>query len=178
MRGMRRDRMDRPAGTGAGGQPRAGARSDDPYQITSMMEGVVKRGTAMVVQEVGQADRRQDRHHQRREGCLGSWASRPTSWWVCSSATTSRGRWAKGRPAACWRHRSSPSSCRWRWRMRRPRSSRRRPAWSYSSTGRPGLRAQGNEGVILEALKPRHLAAIELLDHRLARTTTGHSTNP
>ena len=34
------------------------------YQITSMMEGVVQRGTATVVQGGRQADRRQDRHHQ------------------------------------------------------------------------------------------------------------------
>ena len=40
------------------------------YQITSMMEGVVQRGTATVVQAGRQADRRQDRHHQRREGRL------------------------------------------------------------------------------------------------------------
>ena len=40
------------------------------YQITSMMEGVVKRGTATVVHQSRQADRRQDRHDQRREGCL------------------------------------------------------------------------------------------------------------
>ena len=40
------------------------------YQITSMMEGVVQRGTATVVARGRQADRRQDRHHQRREGCL------------------------------------------------------------------------------------------------------------
>ena len=40
------------------------------YQITSIMEGVVQRGTATVVQVGRQADRRQDRHHQRREGRL------------------------------------------------------------------------------------------------------------
>ena len=40
------------------------------YQITSMMEGVVQRGTATVLQGGRQADRRQDRHHQRRKGCL------------------------------------------------------------------------------------------------------------
>ena len=40
------------------------------YQITSMMEGVVQRGTATVVARGRQADRRQDRHHQRREGRL------------------------------------------------------------------------------------------------------------
>ena len=40
------------------------------YQITSMMEGVVQAGTATVVTRSRQADRRQDRHHQRREGRL------------------------------------------------------------------------------------------------------------
>ena len=40
------------------------------YQITSMMEGVVQRGTATVIARRRQADRRQDRHHQRRERCL------------------------------------------------------------------------------------------------------------
>ena len=40
------------------------------YQITSMMEGVVQRGTAHRGQGGRQADRRQDRHHQRREGRL------------------------------------------------------------------------------------------------------------
>ena len=42
------------------------------YQITSMMEGVVQRGTATGAGFEGsrQADRRQDRHHQRREGRL------------------------------------------------------------------------------------------------------------
>ena len=43
------------------------------YQITSMMEGVVQRGTATVraaSEGSRQADRRQDRHHQRRKGRL------------------------------------------------------------------------------------------------------------
>ena len=40
------------------------------YQITSMMEGVVQAGTATAVQGSRQADRRQDRHHQRRKGRL------------------------------------------------------------------------------------------------------------
>ena len=40
------------------------------YQITSMMEGVVQRGTATRVATAGRPDRRQDRHHQRGEGRL------------------------------------------------------------------------------------------------------------
>ena len=40
------------------------------FQITSMMEGVVQRGTATSVLETGAADRRQDRHDQRGEGRL------------------------------------------------------------------------------------------------------------
>ena len=40
------------------------------YQITSMMEGVVQRGTATRGARGRQAGRRQDRHHQRREGRL------------------------------------------------------------------------------------------------------------
>ena len=40
------------------------------YQITSMMEGVVQRGTAVTVSRTRPADRRQDRHDQRREGRL------------------------------------------------------------------------------------------------------------
>ena len=35
------------------------------YQITSMMEDVVQAGTATVREGSRQADRRQDRHHQR-----------------------------------------------------------------------------------------------------------------
>ena len=80
------------------------------YQITSMMEGVVQRGTATTV-AAGRASRspaRPARPTTRRTP--GSSASRPTSWSASSSATTSRGRWARGRPAACSRRRSSPSS--------------------------------------------------------------------
>ena len=67
------------------------------YQITSMMEGVVQRGTATDRQaDPSQcADRRQDRHDQRRKGRLVRRLSRPTSWSVSSSATTRRGRSAR-----------------------------------------------------------------------------------
>ena len=40
------------------------------YQITSMMEGVVQRGTAATHARARPPDRRQDRHDQRREGRL------------------------------------------------------------------------------------------------------------
>ena len=42
------------------------------YQITSMMEGVVQRGTGAIIQQdpAQRAGGRQDRHHQRREGRL------------------------------------------------------------------------------------------------------------
>ena len=40
------------------------------YQITSIMEGVIQRGTGAVDQGGRQASRRQDRHHQRRQGSV------------------------------------------------------------------------------------------------------------
>jgi hypothetical protein len=39
------------------------------YQLTSMMEGVVQRGTARGI-NLPVPDRRQDRHHQRFQGRL------------------------------------------------------------------------------------------------------------
>ena len=73
------------------------------YQITSMMEGVVQRGTATVVQGGRQADRRQDRHHQRREGRLvHRLLARPRGRRL-SSATTSRAIWAAAAPPAAAR---------------------------------------------------------------------------
>ncbi len=85
------------------------------YQITSMMEGVVQRGTGYGRQGDRQADRRQDRHDQRLQGRLVRRLTRRTSSSASMSATTSRARSAVARPAAGWRRRSSPSSCRWRW---------------------------------------------------------------
>ena len=38
------------------------------YQITSIMEGVIQRGTGQGDQGRRQTSRRQDRHHQRRQG--------------------------------------------------------------------------------------------------------------
>ena len=64
------------------------------YQITSIMEGVIQRGTGAVDQGGRQASRRQDRHDQRRQGSVVHRLSRPTSRSASSSATTSRARWA------------------------------------------------------------------------------------
>ncbi len=60
------------------------------YQITSMMEGVVQRGTGTVGARGRQADRRQDRHHQRREGRLVHRLLAGPRGRRLSSATTSR----------------------------------------------------------------------------------------
>ena len=38
------------------------------YQITSIMEGVIQRGTGQSIQDGRQASRRQDRHDQRSQG--------------------------------------------------------------------------------------------------------------
>ena len=69
------------------------------YQITSMMEGVVQARHRHRGQGGRQADRRQDRHHQRRERTPGSSASRRTSWSASISATTSRAHLGKGNAA-------------------------------------------------------------------------------
>ena len=40
------------------------------YQVTSILEGVIQRGTGIAIKEVGKNSRGQDRHHQRCEGPL------------------------------------------------------------------------------------------------------------
>jgi hypothetical protein len=40
------------------------------YQITSIMEGVIQRGTGIEIKELGRTSGGQDRYHQRREGPL------------------------------------------------------------------------------------------------------------
>ncbi len=40
------------------------------YQMTSILEGVIQRGTAKSLRKLGPSARRQDRHHQRGEGRL------------------------------------------------------------------------------------------------------------
>ena len=76
------------------------------YQITSMMEGVVQRGTATVVARGRQAGRRQDRHHQRREGRLVRRLHARPRRSASTSATTSRAISGAARPAATSRRRS------------------------------------------------------------------------
>jgi penicillin-binding protein 1A len=81
------------------------------YQITSMMEGVIKRGTAgdHCPTSATRSPARPARPTTRR--MPGSSASRRTSWSASSSATTSRARWARARQAAGSLRRSSRSSC-------------------------------------------------------------------
>ena len=64
------------------------------YQIVSMLEGVVQRGTGQSVKARGQAAGRQDRHLARIPRTSGSSASRPIWRPACSSASTIRAPWA------------------------------------------------------------------------------------
>ena len=69
--GCQRRRLGRPAAAGAA-RHRA-SRSSIPrnaYQMVSMLEGVVERGTGQGRAGDRQAARRQDRHHQRQQGRL------------------------------------------------------------------------------------------------------------
>ena len=79
---LRRPRVPRTAMPRAGrARPSPRCPTDDrkqiidphtAYQITSMMEGVIQRGTGTIIRQnpSQRADGRQDRHHQRREGRL------------------------------------------------------------------------------------------------------------
>ena len=80
------------------------------FQMTSIMEGVVQTRHGAKAQGAWSADRRQDRHHQRLQGCVVRRLSRPTSPSAPISATTSRSAWAMARPAAPWSRRSSVTS--------------------------------------------------------------------
>ena len=40
------------------------------YQVTSILEGVIQRGTGIAIKELGRTSGGQDRHHQRRQGSL------------------------------------------------------------------------------------------------------------
>ena len=72
------------------------------YQITSILEGVIQRGTGIAIKEVGQASGRQDRHHQPH-GLTGR---------ICGSSGT---------------HRTSRSACSWVTTIRAPSAAARRP---------------------------------------------------
>ncbi len=68
------------------------------YQITSMMEGVVQRGTATTLREVGKPIAGKYRYPPTMRKMPGSSASRPISRSASISASTSRGRWDVARP--------------------------------------------------------------------------------
>jgi penicillin-binding protein 1A len=101
------------------------------YQITSIMEGVVQRGTA-----ADAGSRRSASGWPARPAppmtrrTPGSSASRPISRLASTWVTTSRAISVAAPPAAIFRRRSSRISSRPRWRTSRPWSSACRPASS------------------------------------------------
>ena len=70
------------------------------YQMVSIMEGVVQRGTAMKLKVLERPHRRQDRAPPMTRRMAGSSASRLTSWSACISVSTIPRPWAMARPAA------------------------------------------------------------------------------
>ena len=125
------------------------------YQITSMMEGVVQRGTGTCVQSSA-GRRRQDRHHQRREGRLvRRLHARPGGRRLCRLRQAAQDR-QRRRPAADWRRRS----CQRLLRVAladQPGGPFRVPAGIklIRINTRTGMRAgPGDDKVILEAFKP------------------------
>ena len=100
------------------------------YQITSMMEGVVQRGTATVVKAVDKPMAGKTGTTNDEQGRLVHGLFARPHWPGSMSATTSRGRSAGAPPAAISRRRSSPTSCRCALATRRPCRSACRPASS------------------------------------------------
>ena len=98
------------------------------YQITSMMEGVVQRGTGATIARARPPDRRQDRHHQRREGRLVHRLHAEPRRRPLYGLRQAAAALAMARPAAVSPRRSSRTSCRWRWRARPMSTSRCRKA--------------------------------------------------
>ena len=80
------------------------------YQMTSILEGVIQRGTAKIAAVAGAAASPARRARRTRRRTPGSSASRPTWWSACSSATTRPGPWAKARRAGASRRPSSATS--------------------------------------------------------------------
>ena len=79
------------------------------YQMTSILEGVIQRGTAKSLSRSNvRSPARRARPTRRRTP--GSSATRPTWSSACSSATTRRGPWAKATPAAASQRLSSATS--------------------------------------------------------------------
>ena len=126
------------------------------YQITSMMEGVVQRGTATVRARCRQADRRQDRHHQRREGRLVHRLFARHRLRRLYGLRQAAAISPAARPAAISPRRSCAISSRSRLpTSRRSRSACRPASSSSASTPRPACApAPGDTKVILEAFKP------------------------
>lgn len=92
--------------------PRVGDQVMDPitaYQITSMLEGVVQRGTATAASSIGKplGARRAPPTTIARPG---SWVSRRTWWSASTSGSTTTAAWAITRPEPWPRCRSSSSS--------------------------------------------------------------------
>ena len=100
----------RPGGAGARRQSRAGARPDDrlPDHLDDGGRGAARHRDRRAARSASRSPARPAPPTTRRTP--GSSASRPISWSASSSATTSRARWARARPAACSPRRSSPSS--------------------------------------------------------------------
>ena len=126
------------------------------YQMTSMLEGVVQRGTGTAAKAIGKPV----------AGKTGTTNDYHDAWFVGFSPDLVAARLCRLRQAALarpWRRRaarsprrSSPNSCRWRSpTSRRCRSACRRACRSSRSTSKTGLRANpGDPGTILEAFKP------------------------
>ena len=126
------------------------------YQITSMMEGVVQRGTAQVVKAVGKPI----------AGKTGTTNDEKDAWFVGFSPDLVVGVFigydkprplGNGRPAASSRRRSSATSCRWRLKDKPATPFRVPPGVELIPiSAATGLRAGSGEGagVILEAFKP------------------------
>ena len=141
------------------------------YQITSMMEGVVQRGTGTVVKVARQAGRRQDRHDQRLQGRLvRRLHARPRRRRLCrlrQAALAGQGRDRR----RCSRRRSSREFMQMALADKPPIPFRVPPGMTSIPIDRKtGLqRARRRPGTILEAFKPGTGAARHLLDHRLYR---------
>ncbi len=69
------------------------------YQMTSILEGVVQRGTATVLKSLNRPIAGKTAP-PTKSATLGSSAIRPISWWGCSSASIPRAPWARAVPVA------------------------------------------------------------------------------
>ena len=112
------------------------------YQVVSMLEGAVQRGTGRALEQAGRADRRQDRAPPTSSATPGSWAS-PRTWWPRPmSGSTSRNRWGGRNREAGSRRRSCGTSSPRPWQKGRPFPSACRPAsascgWSVKAAPCP-----------------------------------------